>query len=259
MLSTAQRLELKIRLIEQIDHLEASAIRFDQGRYSEANRLAVAVRVLVHDAGKQSKSVFEQLEVKRRMFWLSADRVPESLRPVFKFELLTMRVNSAGPATGVTLHPVHGQELINPPNQVDFDTWWTSAVMMANDARIRREDIVKALANQDGGAHVDLANSNLHTVLRSVPMRLGGLRDDLDPEQRARLENDFARAVMRIAMRTIAEEVRLSYLNQLDVVDPEHQLTRPQPATPKESDSGGPGFERPSEKDGEGSSAHPLG
>lgn len=235
-----------MRLIEQIDHLEASAIRFDQGQFSEANRLAVAVRVLVYDRGAFSRSIYQQLGVKESLKWLTADRLPPDFASILKFTMVNFTFNPNGPGSGIALHYVPGPEIIKSHSQLDFNTWWTNPVMAAPDAAITRADIVKALANQDGGAHVDLTNALLRRVLRSVPLKIADTEDDgISTEQRADRDEEFARTVMRVAMRTIAEEVRLGYLNQLDIVDPEKEITRPRPASPQKSRSGGPDFERP--------------
>src|SRR4051794_39690166 len=55
--------ELRRKLAEQLDFLRRSVDLFDAGHESEAIRLAVPIRVLVHDTGK-STSLLQLLGVK---------------------------------------------------------------------------------------------------------------------------------------------------------------------------------------------------
>ena len=59
--------ELRTHLDEQIGFLERSAEAFDTGYDGEAKRLAVTLRVLLHDK-KQSRSLLGQLRMKDREF-----------------------------------------------------------------------------------------------------------------------------------------------------------------------------------------------
>src|SRR5690625_4274738 len=64
--------ELRVRLKEQITNLEVSAARYDAGWPEEANRLAVTVRVLVHDTS-MSSSLLQQMNVKHQMRWIDSN------------------------------------------------------------------------------------------------------------------------------------------------------------------------------------------
>jgi hypothetical protein len=59
--------ELHAHLQEQLQFLEASCNSFDAGFEGEAKRLAVTIRVLVHDT-QQSKSLLGQLDLKGEFF-----------------------------------------------------------------------------------------------------------------------------------------------------------------------------------------------
>lgn len=60
--------ELQEHFAEQIYFLKASADAFDKGFEGESKRLAVALRVLLHDTPK-SKSLLGQLELKDHLFY----------------------------------------------------------------------------------------------------------------------------------------------------------------------------------------------
>lgn len=74
------REELLVHLNENLDFLKCSAEWFDSGYTAEAKRLAVTVRVLVHDTGK-SKSILNLLKVKSNMVFLDtvSDCQPKNL------------------------------------------------------------------------------------------------------------------------------------------------------------------------------------
>lgn len=66
------RSRLELLLPEQCDYLMASAARFDEGYHHESKRLAVTLRVLVHDT-RDSASLLGQLGVKDTLSYLDAD------------------------------------------------------------------------------------------------------------------------------------------------------------------------------------------
>ncbi len=139
-------------LQEQLGFLERSAEAFDAGYEAEAKRLAVTIRVLVHDTGA-SRSLLSQLDRKNTKFCDSAfDVDPTSL------------IAHAGLA-GVSVGPLgvkHAARLDGDDpswfRPADFDTWWNKVVIRDREGRqLTRRDLVLAVANQDGGAHVDPA------------------------------------------------------------------------------------------------------
>jgi len=60
--------ELRQHLDDQLGFLEQSSASFDRGYEGEAKRLAVSIRVLLHDKG-QSKSLLGQLGLKDIFYW----------------------------------------------------------------------------------------------------------------------------------------------------------------------------------------------
>jgi len=136
---------------EQIEFLKASAAAFDAGHEGEAKRLAVAIRVLIHDTDK-SRSLMKQLGIKNR------DYVDTSL------EFAPANLLSHGGLVFVALGPPGNTRFVamlddSPAcKTVPFDTWWNEKVFVDKDRRIlTRKDLVLIAANQDGGAHVDPA------------------------------------------------------------------------------------------------------
>lgn len=142
------RVELENHLKEQIGFLEASSSAFDQGMMSEAKRIAVAVRVLVHDT-RNSQSLLSQLGEKCIPFLDTAKDIdPDNL--VTSHPLMVLAFNR-----GEVLYKARLGEG-NYKSETDFETWWSKPVLKDNQARIMtRRDLILNMADKDGGAHVD--------------------------------------------------------------------------------------------------------
>lgn len=155
------REELEAHLAEQVQFLEASAASFDAGFEGEAKRLALTIRVLVHDKGR-SRSLLGQLGMKGGVF----------------FDTST----DMGRDSHLAQHPlvgfVHAPEelpryialldLVSPRDvrEVDFETWWNGVVFVDQSGRkMTRSGLVLSVAEQDGGAHVDPALNAAYAAL----------------------------------------------------------------------------------------------
>lgn len=142
------RQELEELLVEQINFLEASADAFDKGFESEAKRLAVTTRVLLHNTSN-SHSLLSQLGHKTVLFWSTA---------------LPNEPGNETPHGGLVFMTLGGNEskyvamLDDVPQlrQISFDEWWNSEVFTDDQKHtLSRKDLILTAANQDGGAHVD--------------------------------------------------------------------------------------------------------
>jgi hypothetical protein len=145
--------ELEDHLNEQLHFLESSAGAFDKGFDGEAKRLAVAIRVLVHDTSK-SRSLLGQLgRLQSQKFVDTA--LPEVPGNVGTYSGL---LSISADQTGAKYTP-HLDDVPAAPRQIDFPDWWTNQPVFIDSAKRKfsRKDLVLAAANQDGGAHVDPA------------------------------------------------------------------------------------------------------
>lgn len=216
--------QLRVRLREQITHLEVSAARYDAGWPEEANRLAVAVRVLVHDTS-MSRSLLAQMGVKDKMRWLDSNGGMDARRAVLFSSLAVFQARMTDIGMELSVLPVEQAHILSNGRLLDFETWWrTAPVMVGGGEQIARSDIVDMLANQDGGAHVDLNKDRFRRLLGSVPQVapfLEGEGQGIEFGLNSSPNDELARTILRAAMRTIAEEVWLGWNNQLDLLDPE--------------------------------------
>lgn len=138
--------DLNSHLREQIQFLLRSSQAYDEGFWSEAKRLAVVIRVLLHDT-KDSHSLLSLLKSKDILFYDSAkDYDPENL--VSTSGLIAMK---HGP-TGWKYVP----KLDRGDIKITFEPWWNKIVFVDKMKNIMtRKDIVLAISNKDGGAHID--------------------------------------------------------------------------------------------------------
>lgn len=142
--------ELEGHLEEQLHFLETSAKDFDEGDDTEAKRMVVHIRTLLHDTEK-SQSLLKLLNLKDKttFFDSSSDK------------------NAIGPYTGLVLKSVgkKGGTYVSPLDDfppghsfktVSFDEYWEKDIFIDNkDNHFSRKKLVLAIANKDGGAHID--------------------------------------------------------------------------------------------------------
>lgn len=148
------RADLLEALNENVEFLERSSGAFDEGFESEAKRLAVVLRVLLHDT-EMSHSLLEQLGVKRRLDFLDTAQPIDPKNLANTPGLLMMRATWTGDGgvQGDYVAPL-GMERPFPPRISRFTAWWDNPVMKV-DGTWSRKQLVLILANREGGAHID--------------------------------------------------------------------------------------------------------
>ncbi len=141
--------QLERLLREQLRYLHNSAQLYDKGNYAEAKRLAVSIRVLVHDT-KSSKSLLGQLGLKTNRFLDTA--IQRSSNVITAYLGLVSTFMNGREVEFVPLYDSTKGAI----RLLDFNTWWTIPIFIDDQGRaISRRDLVLVAANQDGGAHVD--------------------------------------------------------------------------------------------------------
>ncbi|GAA4417591.1 hypothetical protein GCM10023187_50150 [Nibrella viscosa] len=143
--------DLKEQLKEQIHFLKASSHSFDSGYCREAKRLAVTLRILLHDT-RNSKSVLDQLGYKGSIGFIDTclDLEPDNL--LTQCNLLA--ITSSNSFDGYV--PLLGEGYLGVEHSKPFDAWWNKPVLKDSTGKeFTRKELVLYLAEQDGGAHVD--------------------------------------------------------------------------------------------------------
>jgi hypothetical protein len=165
--------ELVRHLREQVGFIERSAEAFDNGRDEEAKRIAVNLRVLLHDT-RNSVSLLGQLRQLGTMGFLdSADPIsPGDMLTTLGLVMIEARFGEARMSGRYIPYLGRGHVA---PRWKPFEPWWTEPVTRAGGGSIEvtRRDYVLSLADTEGGAHVD------PTVERPIPGACSRERDAL--------------------------------------------------------------------------------
>jgi hypothetical protein len=193
------RPDLLARLGEQRRFLERSSRLFDEGAEDEAKRLAVSLRILLHDSST-SASLLSQLGVLAGLSFLdSAEQIePRNLAPTFGLYGMSM-----GPAGG-RWYPFLDAARPSPALMRTFSDWWTRPVthIPGSGLDMSRRGYVLGIANTEGGAHVDPSLDPLYHAL-SHANAFGVTHGTLDAPLRP-LDND----PVLVGVRQIAHEVQ---------------------------------------------------
>lgn len=144
--------ELLEHLRDSVGFLDASSASFDAGFFGEAKRLATTIRVLVHDTDK-SKSLLSLLKMKTAMGYLNTTHPYDPKNLVSYHGLVGLRIENGNSRYWAPL----GEGAPGRSGKyVFFPDWWNQVVIVDSlKAKFTRRELVLALANKDGGAHVD--------------------------------------------------------------------------------------------------------
>ena len=141
--------KIEEHFLEQLRLLKKSAAEFDAGDTGEFRRMAVAMRVLVHDTSA-SHSLIKQVGLSNAKFVTSAMPINEA-NMLSEFSLALVHLSG----DGARLLPKLGDTPFSP-RDMSLNDWWNEPVLRDNHRHhFTRHDIVSTVANQDGGAHVD--------------------------------------------------------------------------------------------------------
>lgn len=147
--------DLNKQLQDQLNLLAVLADSYDAGNSVVAKSIATAVRVLVYDT-QTSHSLLGQLGMKTRKFYdtsfpLESDVSTDMIRVGSFCGLVGIAVG-----TKQTFIPYLDDVPAQSFGYVEFDEYWNRAIFVdQHNNSFTRKEIVLAVANQDGGAHVD--------------------------------------------------------------------------------------------------------
>ena len=190
--------ELFDHLKDQIAFMRQSASSYDNGFEDEAKRLAVVIRVLVHDTHK-STSLLTLLNKKNINFYDSATPYdPHNLLP--HNGLTMMEISPEGARHTAPLDG--GAPTRSRTRKIPFNVWWEGMfVIRDKDKRtFTRKDLVLNTANTDGGAHIDPDLDKAYASLtRFNSLGWKFFRRDI--------EDDFRNSPVLPSIRQISHEV----------------------------------------------------
>lgn len=200
-------------LDEHLDFLRQSCKSFDDKFISEAKRLAVTVRVLLHDT-KRSNSLLNQIGIKNTMeYYNTASPFEPNNLAVFHHGLVYVRIGS-GEINFVAPLEESSEMPYKPNCYIPFSHWWEEIVIRDREGiTYTRDDLVKLLANKDGGAHVDPRIDSDYLALKETNrMRYEHVRDENAVEIRTHIKDVELHSMRQIAFELIKsiEKIRPS-------------------------------------------------
>lgn len=144
-------------LKQQLRFMFRSRDAFAQGAEEEAIRIALVLRVLLHDGPHADQaSLLNQLSLKDELRFLNSQA-----RPIVT--LLGDAGAELGPPTGLAVAAgspwrwhAPGPDAPHDRPRLPFAEWWERAFIPTSTTELlSRWDLVRFMCNQDGGAHVD--------------------------------------------------------------------------------------------------------
>ncbi len=152
--------DLRAALKEQVSLLVNFCAGYDAGMIALAKPMATALRVCLHHRGR-SASLLHQLGLRGGRFFSVSGRLKHNTVPIgCSLTPMSFRDGSG--------HYVPQLDRPSERDKLPFPEWWTGAVLRAPTGEtMSRMDIVTAVADMDGGAHVDPTLAPLYARFRS--------------------------------------------------------------------------------------------
>lgn len=146
-------------LREQILLLTSYADSYDAGQRAFAKPMATSLRLLIHHH-RNSISLLQQLGLRQGRFFAVAKKVnPKNL--LTECKLLVMHI------TGHGAHYVAWTAPLGMRQRLPFPEWWSAPVLKGHSGvTMCRRDVITAMADMDGGAHVDPALDKVYHQFR---------------------------------------------------------------------------------------------
>lgn len=210
--------ELKEALIEQVSLLIAYCDHYDAGDHFFAKSMATALRVCLHHHGR-SNALLHQLKLRSGRFYTAAPK-PNSRRIPIGCGLVAMSFTQERQGHYLPLLGALGYM-----DRLSFSEWWSGVVLRAPTGEtMSRRDIVTAVADMDGGAHVDSSLSETYAAFRAGSL-LGMRATNMDDgkihmvipifsssknDREAESQDGLLRSPQYPSLRTITHEVLLT-------------------------------------------------
>lgn len=220
--------DLKKHLMEQLTFLKEDTAQYDAGKIEYARRMAVTLRQLAHDTKKWSRSLslFDQLGIKEGYFYDTATAAFLSdLPPDFDHK----NKRFCGGFLGI-IGMTHTARLVpyldSQENRkffgfVPFEEFWNRTILLdSNEHPFTRKDIVHAIADTDGGAHVDPAlEAKYHALTRQGNLGIAGQEAGVWHST-----NDIALACVRQITHEVLRTLVLDYPRQKQIAPKGHPV-----------------------------------
>ena len=144
--------ELSDKLNSQIRFITSSCESFDHGFDDEAQRIATSLRVIFSDT-KRYKSLLTSLGIKDSTYIISSvdQYIPANMLPYSGL------LQIVGEANAPSKYVPASYPYDSIPNKwLQIEDWWNEIILDDKKDIFTRKDLVLYVADQDGGAHVDV-------------------------------------------------------------------------------------------------------
>lgn len=140
----------------------ASCAAYDNGEKWEALRLATAVYLVVHDGGKNNKSLLTQLGIRDATKFMASAAPANPNNLLRETPLLQIRIGLGGQGGGAKGEYVPRLgEIPEEHRYVSFPQWWERDLIFRNGQySLTRRKLVFTLRSQEGEAHFDMEQKN---------------------------------------------------------------------------------------------------
>jgi hypothetical protein len=144
-------------LTEQVDFMIEACEKYDQGKFNSAKLLATHIRTIVHQT-KSSTSLITHLEKQNSMKFYNTSFMPKNA--VYFLSMVFMCVLGKKDETNKIVPepiflPIFKPKEYHGNRWVDFSDWWNKKVIISDHLTFTRSEMIRFMANQDGGTHID--------------------------------------------------------------------------------------------------------
>lgn len=150
---------------EQAEALRSSASAYDSGKLWEAKRLATTVYILVHDGGRNNKSLLGKLGWKNSF--------PSTANKSTPLPLAVIEIDVKPQGRGMSFIP-HLDSGVQCIVDIPFSRWYEEVVFCTGKLKLSRKNLIFTFRSQFGGAHVDseITDEAFGWLLRDSPFRI---------------------------------------------------------------------------------------
>lgn len=190
--------DFELQLDRQLNFLRRSCATFDAGASDEAVRIALTIRVLVHNT-KQSTSLLTHLDLQNTLSYIDTGIYRFLLDPAIRqwvsqfspscpsigpspVDVGLIELGDAGGGRVGWYAPLRLRRFTTgtPPDKATrwvapFDAWWNDPLTESSSGKtFSRSSLVLIVANQDGGGHVDAKIDATYADLIIDPLMCAG-------------------------------------------------------------------------------------
>ena len=147
-------------LVEHVELLKFYCAAFDTGQAALAKPMSASLRLLLHTSPSPkstSRALLDHFQLRRGRWFDVAGQLDPQQIPL-NSRLVRLQLLSPSGAVGQQIKPSFGTDgsWLRQVIRTEFVGWWTAPVARGlKHAELSRMDLVREVADRDGGAHID--------------------------------------------------------------------------------------------------------